>query len=128
MPKLIAAPSRIEAAGQPPKIIDEFFGRVNSGDNAVSIARMLSPQGWSEPGQTPEFDEYTVVLAGELQVECRETTQVVRAGQAIVTKAGEWIRYSTPNMPTEYIAVCLPAFSPDTVHRDSEAAPEGPAE
>ncbi|TWT74611.1 hypothetical protein Pla123a_34350 [Posidoniimonas polymericola] len=122
MPKLIATPSRIEAAGHPPKLIDEFIGRVNSGDDSISIARMLSPQGWSEPGQTPEFDEYTVVLAGELHVESQETTQVVRAGQAIVTKAGEWIRYSTPDLPTEYIAVCLPAFSPDTVHRDPDGA------
>ncbi|TWT38127.1 hypothetical protein KOR34_30950 [Posidoniimonas corsicana] len=118
MPRLIQASARIEAAGEPPKVIDEFIGRVNSGTEALSIAKMISPQGWSEPGQTPEFDEYTVVLRGALHVESREATQIVSAGQAIITSAGEWVRYSTPDGETEYLAVCLPAFSPDTVHRD----------
>ena len=115
----IDAPTRIKAHGTPPKTIEEFFGRVNSQTAAVSIARMVSPAGWSEPGQTPEFDEYTVVLRGVLQVETRGETFRVAAGQAITTKAGEWIRYSTPDEGAEYIAVCLPAFSPETVHRDA---------
>jgi mannose-6-phosphate isomerase-like protein (cupin superfamily) len=120
MAKKIQAPTRIAAHGQPPKIIEEFIGRVNSGAQSVSIARMRSPQGWKEPGQTPEFDEYTVVLQGCLQVETRSETLQIQAGQAIVTSAGEWIRYSTPGESgAEYIAVCLPAFSPATVHRDS---------
>ena len=119
MAKLISAPTVIPAAGQPPKIIDEFFGRVNSQTSALSIAKMTSPPGWREPGQTPEFDEYTVVLRGELQVETRESVHRVRAGQAIVISAGEWVRYSTPGAKgAEYVAVCLPAFSPQTVHRD----------
>jgi mannose-6-phosphate isomerase-like protein (cupin superfamily) len=120
MAKKIESPTRIEAHGHPPKIIEEFIGRVNSGAAAVSVARMKSPSGWSEPGQTPEFDEYTVVLNGCLQVETRSETFQIAAGQAIVTNAGEWIRYSTPGEEgAEYIAVCLPAFSPATVHRDS---------
>ncbi|WP_367874939.1 cupin domain-containing protein [Luteolibacter sp. Populi] len=119
MPRLIPSPSIIEAAGQPPKKIEEFIGRVNSGDSALSVARMTSPAGWLEPAQTPEFDEYTVVLRGCLHVESRAGTIEVRAGQAIISSAGEWIRYSTPEEGgAEYIAVCLPAFAPDTVHRD----------
>ena len=119
MPRLISSPSRIEAAGTPTKVIEEFVGRVNTQTESVSIARMQSPQGWSEPGQTPEFDEYTVVLRGALQVESREGTLVVSAGQAVITSAGEWVRYSTPDSDAEYLAVCLPAFSPDTVRRDA---------
>jgi quercetin dioxygenase-like cupin family protein len=116
---IIEAPKRIEAHGQPPKVIEEFVGRVNSGTAAVSIARMVSPAGWSEPGQTPEFDEYTVVLRGALHVETRDGKHRVAAGQAIIAPRGEWIRYSTPEPDgAEYIAVCLPAFSPDSVHRD----------
>ena len=121
MPTLIEAPTRIEAAGNKPKLIDEFIGRVNSKTADLSIARMRSPSGWVEPGQRPEFDEYTVVLRGMLRVETEVGDPIeVAAGQAIVTHAGEWIRYSTPGPEgAEYIAVCLPAFSPDTVHRDS---------
>ena len=119
MAKIIPAPTVIPAAGEPPKIIEEFFGRVNSATAQVSIAKMASPAGWHEPGQTPEFDEYTVVLRGELQVETRSLTHKVAAGQAILVNAGEWVRYSTPSAAgAEYIAVCLPAFSPQTVHRD----------
>ena len=113
----IQGPSIIEAAGTKPKRIEEYVGRVNSGTAAVSVARMKSPPGWVEPGQTPEFDEYTVVLVGTLRVETTTSTIDVKAGEAIITEAGEWIRYSTPE-GAEYIAVCLPAFSPDTVHRD----------
>lgn len=119
MPTLIAAPKRIEAAGNKPKLIDEYIGRVNSGTPAVSVAHMRSPGGWVEPGQTPLFDEYTIVLKGMLRVEGRQNTLDVRAGQAVVAQAGEWIRYSTPEADgAEYIAVCLPAFSPATVQRD----------
>ena len=119
MAKLISAPTVIPAAGRPPKIIEEFFGRVNSATSEVSIAKMTSPSGWREPGQTPEFDEYTVVLSGELQVETRSAIHKVSGGQAILVNAGEWVRYSTPGEEgAEYIAVCLPAFSPQTVHRD----------
>ena len=119
MAKLISAPTVIPAAGQPPKIIEEFFGRMNSATSAVSIAKMTSPSGWREPGQTPEFDEYTVVLRGELHVETRSATHKVPAGQAIVVNAGEWVRYGTPGAEgADYLAVCLPAFSPQTVHRD----------
>lgn len=118
-PKLIQNPSRIRAAGNKVKIIDEFVGRVSSQTEAVSIARMRSPAGWQEPGQTPEFDEYTIVLKGVLQVEHRGGVVDVMAGQAIITKGGEWVRYSTPTPEgAEYIAVCLPAFSPETVHRE----------
>jgi quercetin dioxygenase-like cupin family protein len=121
MAQFIAAPAIIPAAGTPPKIIEEFIGRVNSKTAAVSIARMTSPSGWREPGQTPEFDEYTVVLRGELRVETRQAVHRVAAGQAIVVHAGEWVRYSTPGAEgAEYLAVCLPAFSPETVHRDAE--------
>jgi mannose-6-phosphate isomerase-like protein (cupin superfamily) len=119
MAKLISEPTVIPAAGEPPKIIEEFFGRVNSQTSTVSIARMTSPSGWREPGQTPEFDEYTVVLKGELQVETHGSILKVGAGQAVIVSAGEWVRYSTPGAAgAEYIAVCLPAFSPSTVHRD----------
>ena len=117
MPKWVPKPTVIRAAGEPPKTIEEFVGRVNSHDSALSIARMTSPAGWREPGQTPEFNEYTVVLRGELQVETRSTTDKVAAGQAIIVHAGEWVRYGTPQ-GAEYIAVCLPAFSPETVQRD----------
>ena len=120
MPTLIATPTRITAAGNKPKIIQEFIGRVNSKTEAASIAHMRSPAGWIEPGQAPEFDEYTVVLAGMLRVEFRGGRHDVRAGQAIVTHRGEWVKYSTPEPDgAEYIAVCLPAFSPATVHRDA---------
>lgn len=120
MPTLISKPTIIEAAGTPPKKIEEFIGRVNSKTEALSIARMTSPSGWSEPGQTPEFDEYTVVLRGQLRVETKTGVIEVAAGQAIITHAGEWIRYSTPGPDgAEYLAVCLPAFSPQTVHRDA---------
>jgi mannose-6-phosphate isomerase-like protein (cupin superfamily) len=119
MPTLIAAPTQITAAGNKPKIIQEFVGRVNSRTEAVSVARMQSPTGWVEPGQTPEFDEYTLVLRGMLRVEHRGGVVEVRAGQGVITHAGEWVRYSTPEPEgAEYIAVCLPAFSPTTVHRD----------
>ncbi len=120
MPTLIEKPTRIAAVGNKPKIIEEFFGRVNSQTNAVSVARMRSPAGWVEPGQTPEFDEYTVVLAGCLRVESKNGSMDVHAGQAVLTHAGEWVRYSSPHADgAEYIAVCLPAFSPQTVHRDT---------
>lgn len=121
MPQLIGAPTIIEAAGNKPKRIEEYAGRVNSGHDRVSIARMRSPGGWLEPGQRPEFEEITVVLAGVLRVEYEGGSLEVRAGQAVVTSPGEWVRYSTPEAAgAEYIAVCLPAFSPDTVHRDAE--------
>ncbi len=120
MPTLIPAPSRIEAAGNKPKIIEEFVGRVNSDTSAVSVARMQSPEGWVEPGQRPEFDEFTVVLRGALRVEHEGGTLEVSAGQAVITRADEWVRYSSPSPGgAEYIAVCLPAFSPATVHRDA---------
>lgn len=119
MARLIEQPTRIEAAGNKPKVIDEFIGRVNSGTAEVSIARMRSPSGWVEPGQTPQFDEYTIVLRGMLRVETNDGVIDVDAGQAVMTHQGEWIRYSTPGPEgAEYIAVCLPAFSPQTVHRD----------
>ena len=119
MPTLISHPTRITAAGNKPKLIDEYIGRVNSKTSAVSVAHMHSPQGWAEPGQTPEFDEFTIVLKGMLRVEHKDGTIDVPAGQAIITHKKEWIRYSTPeDGGAEYIAVCLPAFSPDTVHRD----------
>ncbi|MFO0701401.1 MAG: hypothetical protein U0236_19445 [Nitrospira sp.] len=112
--------TRIQAAGNKPKLIDEFIGRVNSGTESVSVARMQSPAGWQEPGQTPEFDEYTVVLHGMLRVETKQGVLDVQAGQAVVTSRGEWVRYSTPGSEgAEYVAVCIPAFSPNTVHRDT---------
>jgi mannose-6-phosphate isomerase-like protein (cupin superfamily) len=119
MPTLIGAPTRVEAAGNKPKLIDEYIGRVNSANEAVSIAHMRSPEGWLEPGQTPGFDEFTVVLRGTLRVEHRGGSMDVHAGQAVLAHSGEWVRYSTPGPEgAEYIAVCLPAFSPATVHRD----------
>ena len=120
MPRVIEAPTIVQAAGTPPKRIEEFVGRVNSNHATVSVARMTSPAGWREPGQRPEFEEITVVLSGTVQVEHENGTMKVHAGQAIVTAAGEWVRYSTPDGPAEYIAVCLPAFSMDTVHRDDD--------
>jgi len=120
MPKLIQKPSRITAAGNKPKIIEEFIGRVNSGDDKFSVAHMDSPGGWMEPGQTPEFDEYTVVLAGMLRVTHKEGRLDVRAGQAVITRAGEWVQYGSPEAEgADYIAICLPAFAPGTVHRDA---------
>jgi mannose-6-phosphate isomerase-like protein (cupin superfamily) len=119
MPRLIAAPTVIRAAGTKPKRIEEYAGRVNSGHSVVSVARMISPSGWEEPGQRPEFEEITVVVRGLLRVEHEGGVLHVRAGQAVVTSPGEWIRYSTPEPDgAEYLAVCLPAFSPETVHRD----------
>jgi hypothetical protein len=118
MPKLIAQPMRITAAGNKPKQIEEFIGRVNSGDESISVAIMQSPSGWLEPGQRPEFREISVILNGVLRVEHERGVQEVRAGQAIVSEPGEWVRYSTPQ-GAEYIAICLPAFSPDTVNRDA---------
>lgn len=119
MASLVTAPKRFAAHGQPPKEIQEFVGRVCTGTADLSIARMISPEGWNEPGQTPEFDEYTVVLRGALYVETRDGEHVVRAGQAILIGRGEWVRYSTPDPGgAEYVAVCVPAFSPDIVHRD----------
>ena len=117
MPTLISAPTRIAAAGTKPKVIEEYVGRVNSETAALSIAHMHSPKGWQEPGQTPEFDEFTLVLKGALEVRHRTGSMVVPAGQAVVAHRGEWVQYSTQE-DTEYIAVCLPAFSPQTVHRD----------
>ena len=120
MPTLISAPIVIEAAGSKPKLIEEFIGRVNSATAGVSVARMRSPAGWIEPGQTPEFDEYTVVLRGVLRVTTKDEAIDVHAGQAVVTHRGEWVMYSTPEPEgAEYIAVCVPAFSPDIVHRDA---------
>jgi mannose-6-phosphate isomerase-like protein (cupin superfamily) len=119
MPTLIASPTRVTAAGNKPKLIDEYVGRVNSSTAALSIARMRSPAGWVEPGQTPEFDEFTVVLHGLLRVTHKTGVIDVPAGQAVMTHSGEWVQYSTPGEDgAEYIAVCLPAFSPDSVHRD----------
>lgn len=119
MPRLIDAPAVVQAAGTKPKHIEEFAGRVNSGHTGVSVARMQSPSGWQEPGQRPDFEEITVVLRGMVRVEYTDGVMDVRAGQAVVTSPGEWVRYSTPGPDgAEYIAVCLPAFSPATVHRD----------
>lgn len=119
MPRLIPSPTVLQAAGTPPKRIEEFVGRINSGTSACSVARMKSPSGWLEPGQTPEFDEYTLVIRGVLRVTTRDQTLDVSAGQAIITERGEWVQYSTPGPEgAEYIAICLPAFSPETVHRD----------
>jgi mannose-6-phosphate isomerase-like protein (cupin superfamily) len=121
MPTLITSPSVINSAGNKPKIIQEFVGRVNSKSTEASIARMRSPGGWVEPGQTPEFDEYTVVLRGVLRVKTKSRVVDVPADQAIIVSKGEWVQYSTPGLDgAEYISVCLPAFSPETVHRDEE--------
>src|SRR5438874_10691930 len=119
MPKLIATPTRITAAGNKPKLIDEYVGRVNSGDQAVSIAHMQSPGGWVEPGQTPEFDEYTLVIRGLVRVDHKGGTLEVEPGQAVLAHAGEWVQYSTPDADgAEYVSICVPAFSPQLVHRD----------
>jgi mannose-6-phosphate isomerase-like protein (cupin superfamily) len=121
MPRLIPTPTVVEAAGNKPKRIEEYVGRVNSGHAALSVARMVSPGGWQEPGQRPEFAEVTLVLRGMLRVEHADGVIDVRAGRAVVTEAGEWVRYSTPEAEgAEYVAVCLPAFSPATVHRDEK--------
>ena len=118
-PKLIKQPTRVQAAGNKPKLIDEYIGRVNSGSLEVSVAHMRSPGGWQEPGQTPEFDEFTVVLSGMIRVEHSDGSIDVRGGQAVIAYKGEWVRYSTPEPEgTEYFAICLPAFSINTVHRD----------
>jgi mannose-6-phosphate isomerase-like protein (cupin superfamily) len=120
MTQHIQKPTTIQAAGRPPKLIEEFIGRANSDTASVSIARMKSPAGWSEPGQTPEFDEYTVVLRGCLRVKLKDQEFDVQAGQAIIVDAGQWVQYSTPSPDgAEYIAVCMPAFSPSIVHRDN---------
>jgi mannose-6-phosphate isomerase-like protein (cupin superfamily) len=119
MPTLIEEPTRIQAAGNKPKLIDEFVGRVNSDTDAVSVAHMRSPEGWLEPGQTPEFDEFTVVLKGTLRVTHRSGHLDVKAGQAVIAHKGEWVQYSTPEPEgAEYIAICVPAFSMDRVKRD----------
>jgi ethanolamine utilization protein EutQ (cupin superfamily) len=115
MPKLIAAPTRIPVPGN--KLVEEYIGRVNSGNSKISIAHMHSPAGWSEPGQRPEFDEFTIVLHGAMRVEHEGGTMDVRAGQAVMAQKGEWVRYSTPD-GAEYLAICVPAFGIDTVHRD----------
>jgi mannose-6-phosphate isomerase-like protein (cupin superfamily) len=121
MIKIFNRPTVIRAAGNKPKVIEEFIGRVNSGTTDLSIARMKSPCGWAEPGQTPEFDEYTLVLSGSLHVETRDVHLDVSAGEAVLVEAGSWVRYSTPGPEgAEYIAVCIPAFSPDIVHRDKD--------
>lgn len=121
MPQSIKQPTRIEAVGNKPKIIDEYIGRVNSQTEGISIAKMQSPSGWAEPGQRPEFDEYTLVLKGTLRVEYVGGEMEIHAGQAVIASKGEWVRYSTPGEEgAEYIAICLPAFSPNIVHRDSD--------
>ncbi len=121
MAKLIDKPAVVQSAGNKPKRIEEFVGHVNTGTTTASLARMTSPAGWVEPGQTPRFDEYTLVLRGTLRVETRSGTLDVRAGQAVIAPRGEWVRYSTPEEGgAEYVAVCVPAFSPDTVHRDRD--------
>lgn len=118
MPTLVASPTRIPVPGN--KLVEEYIGRVNSGDRGVSIAHMHSPSGWSEPGQQPEFDEFTIVLRGSLRVESKDGLLDVQAGQAVIARRGEWVRYSTPGAEgAEYVAICLPAFGPDTVHRDA---------
>jgi mannose-6-phosphate isomerase-like protein (cupin superfamily) len=120
MPRLIDAPAVVQAAGEPPKRIEEYAGRVRSGHGSVSVARMVSPSGWQEPGQRPEFEEVTVVLRGMLKVEHEAGALEVRAGQAVIAMPGEWVRYSSPERGgAEYVAVCLPAFSMETVHRDA---------
>ncbi len=126
MPQMIKQPTIVQAAGNKPKRIEEYVGRVNTNDNSISLARMVSPGGWVEPGQTPEFREMTVVLKGILRVEHKEGVIEVSAGQSIILEPGEWVRYSTPNAEgAEYIAVCTPAFSPETVHRDQDGSVSG---
>jgi quercetin dioxygenase-like cupin family protein len=122
MPTFIQTPTRIQAAGNLPKLIDEYVGRLNNRETRLSIAHMRSPAGWQEPAQTPDFEEYTIVLSGCLRVRYEQGMLDVVAGQAIITHPGEWVRYSTPEEATEYIAICLPAFSPDTVHREEKPA------
>ena len=119
MPTLIERATRVQAAGNLPKIIDEYVGHLNTRQSGISVAHMRSPAGWEEPGQTPEFEEYTIVLRGRLRVRHKEGSFDVYAGQAVITHPGEWVQYSTPDESAEYIAICLPAFSPDTVHRDA---------
>jgi mannose-6-phosphate isomerase-like protein (cupin superfamily) len=120
MPRLISQSTRVQAHGEPPKVIEEYIGRVNSQTTELSVARMVSPSGWSEPAQSPEFAEYTIVLRGVLRVETRDDMFDVAEGQAVIVEAGERVRYSTPHPDgAEYIAVCVPAFSPDTVHREN---------
>jgi mannose-6-phosphate isomerase-like protein (cupin superfamily) len=124
MPRLVEAPTVVPAAGTRPKRIEEYAGRASTGHQALSVARMVSPGGWVEPGQTPEFEEITVVLRGVLRVEHRSGVLEVRQGQAVVTSPGEWVRYSTPHDDgAEYVAICVPGFSPDTVHRDPGTDP-----
>ncbi len=119
MPILVSHPSYVQAAGNKLKVIEEYVGRIRTGDQDVSVARMRSPPGWVEPGQTPEFDEYTVVLRGTLRVASRDQVLDAVAGQAVIVRAGEWVQYSTPaDDGADYLAICLPAFSPATVHRD----------
>jgi len=128
MPKFISAPTRVEAAGTPPKLIDEYIGRINTRTEVLSIAHMRSPAGWFEPGQRPTFREYTVVLKGMLVVEFEGGRLEVHEGQGVVTEPDEWVRYSTPgDEGAEYIAVCMPAFSPDTVHRNKTSPPSPPS-
>lgn len=128
MPTAIHEPTRIQAVGNKPKLIDEFIGRINSKDSQVSVAHMRSPEGWEEPGQTPEFDEYTIVLKGMIRVTHKDGSIDVRTGQAVIAHKGEWIRYSTPEAGgAEYIAVCVPAFSMETVHRDERHDTDGKA-
>ena len=126
MPTFIQNPTRIQAAGNLPKLIDEYVGRVNNRETRLSIAHMRSPAGWQEPAQRPDFEEYTIVLSGCLRVQYEQGMLEIAAGQAIITHPGEWVQYSTPDEPTEYIAICLPAFSPDTVHRDEKPSDTGP--
>jgi mannose-6-phosphate isomerase-like protein (cupin superfamily) len=119
MPTLVAQPTRISAAGNKPKLIDEYIGRVNTRTESASVAHMRSPEGWQEPGQTPEFEEFTLVLKGKLRVRHKDGEMEIAAGQAVITHPGEWVQYSTPfDGGAEYIAICLPAFSLETVHRD----------
>jgi mannose-6-phosphate isomerase-like protein (cupin superfamily) len=119
MPELIGEPTQVAAAGEPPKLIEEYVGRANTGDARLSVAHMRSPAGWAEPGQRPEFDEFTIVLDGALVVDYEGGQITVRAGQAVHARPGEWVRYSSPDPGgAQYISVCLPAFAPDTVHRD----------
>jgi ethanolamine utilization protein EutQ (cupin superfamily) len=121
MPTLIDTPSRVTAAGNKPKLIDEYVGRVNTGESRLSMALMQSPAGWEEPGQRPEFDEWTLVLDGHIEVEHEAGVLRVAPGQAVLARAGEWVRYRTPG-GARYVAICLPAFSPDNVHRDAVAS------
>ena len=119
MPRFVRTPKIIQAAGNLPKRIEEFVGRVNTGTKELSLARMKSPKGWVEPGQTPQFTEFTLVLRGVLRVNTKAGSEDLRAGECVITSPGEWVQYSTPLEETEYVAVCLPAFAPDTVHRDA---------